>query len=82
MQRALARVPFVRGGARVEKLPASRLREATSQVFHQFWGEGPSLLTAGFVHWEYVVSARQITDAYLLTLAVPRGLGASPRPAR
>jgi toxin-antitoxin system PIN domain toxin len=49
---------------------AARLREATEAVFHQFWAEGPSLLTPGLVNWEYIVGSRQVTDAYLLALAV------------
>jgi toxin-antitoxin system PIN domain toxin len=49
---------------------AARLREATQQVFHQFWAEGPSLLSAGLVNWEYIVGSRQVTDAYLLALSV------------
>jgi predicted nucleic acid-binding protein len=49
---------------------AERLREATEAVFHQFWSEGPSLLAPGLVNWEYIVGSRQVTDAYLLALAV------------
>jgi hypothetical protein len=52
---------------------AARLREATEQVFHQFWAEGPSLLSPGLVNWEYLVGARQVTDAYLLGLAAHHG---------
>jgi toxin-antitoxin system PIN domain toxin len=49
---------------------AARLREATEAVYHQFWGESPSLLSPGLVNWEYIVGSRQVTDAYLLALAV------------
>jgi uncharacterized protein len=49
---------------------AARLREASEAVFHQFWAEGPSLLAPGLVSWEYIVGLRQVTDAYLLALAV------------
>ena len=49
---------------------ATRLREATEAVFHQFWAESPSLLSPGLVGWEYIVGSRQVTDAYLLALAV------------
>ena len=52
---------------------AARLREATEAVFHQFWAESPSLLAPGFVNWEYIVGSRQVTDAYLLALAVHHG---------
>lgn len=49
---------------------AARLREATEAVYHQFWAEGPSLLAPGLVAWEYIVGSHQVTDAYLLALAV------------
>ncbi|HEY6456280.1 MAG TPA: TA system VapC family ribonuclease toxin [Steroidobacteraceae bacterium] len=49
---------------------AERLREATEAVYHQFWAESPSLLTPSLVNWEYIVGSRQVTDAYLLALAV------------
>lgn len=52
---------------------AERLREATEAVFHQFWAESPSLLSPGLVSWEYIVGSRQVTDAYLLALAVHHG---------
>ena len=52
---------------------AERLREATEAVYHQFWAEGPSLLSPGRVSWEYIVGSRQVTDAYLLALAVHHG---------
>src|ERR1700722_20987023 len=52
---------------------AERLREATEAVFHQFWAEGPSLLAPGLLNWEYIVGSRQVTDAYLLSLAVHHG---------
>jgi uncharacterized protein len=52
---------------------AERLREATEAVFHQFWAESPSLLAPGLVNWEYIVGSRQVTDAYLLALAVHHG---------
>ena len=49
---------------------AERLREATEAVYHRFWAEGPSLLFPGLMSWEYIVGSRQVTDAYLLALAV------------
>lgn len=52
---------------------AARLREATEQLFHQFWAGGPSVLSPGLVSWEYIVGSRQVTDAYLLGLAVHHG---------
>jgi len=50
-----------------------RLREAAGAVYHQFWAEAPSLLSPGLVNWEYIVGSRQVTDAYLLALAVRHG---------
>jgi len=52
---------------------AARLREATDQDFHQYWADTPSLLSPGLVNWEYIVGSRQVTDAYLLALAVYHG---------
>jgi hypothetical protein len=49
---------------------ATRLREATESPFHQYWSAGPSLLEASLIQWEYIVGSRQVTDAYLLALAV------------
>jgi hypothetical protein len=52
---------------------ATRLRDATEAVYHQFWAESPSLLAPHLVAWEYIVGSRQVTDAYLLALAVHHG---------
>jgi uncharacterized protein len=49
---------------------AARLREATEQLFHQFWADGPSVLAPELINWEYIVGSRQVADAYLLALAV------------
>jgi hypothetical protein len=38
---------------------------------HQFWPDSLSLLDAGRLRWDRVLTSRQITDAYLLALAVP-----------
>lgn len=52
---------------------ALRLREATSMPFHEFWPDEISVLDPGhFDHGRWLTS-RQITDAYLLALAVKRG---------
>lgn len=52
---------------------ATRLREATEAPFHQYWSDAPSLLSASLVDWQYVHGATQVTDAYLLGLAVHHG---------
>lgn len=46
------------------------LRDATSTEHHQFVADDASILDAALVDAERLVSARQITDAYLLALAV------------
>jgi uncharacterized protein len=52
---------------------ASRLADATSHVLHQFWSEAPSLFSHGLLNWEYLVTGRQVSAAYLLALAVHHG---------
>ncbi len=49
---------------------ASRLREATLSPQHQFWADDASLLDAELFDWQHLFNARQLTDAYLLALAV------------
>lgn len=52
---------------------AGRLAEATATDFHRFWPDSVSLLDDGRVRWRAVLGARQLTDVYLLTLAVAQG---------
>ncbi len=40
---------------------------------HAFWPDDASLLEHGIVDWRKIIGHRQITDAYLLALAVKRG---------
>lgn len=49
---------------------AARLAEATQHPSHQFWPDTISLLKAGSLKWDEVMSSRHVTDAYLLALAV------------
>lgn len=49
---------------------AARLREATSTDYHQFWSDSVSILEPHIIDWHQVVGPAQITDAYLLSLAV------------
>jgi uncharacterized protein len=51
-------------------LVAARLAEACSHSSHVFWPEPISLLQEGLIRWERLLGPRQITDAYLLALAV------------
>ncbi len=48
----------------------SRLREATSERVHEFWPSDITLLDERLVDSRRVHSARQLTDVYLLALAV------------
>ncbi|MCK6681136.1 MAG: VapC toxin family PIN domain ribonuclease [Thermoanaerobaculia bacterium] len=54
-------------------LVAERLAEAAASAEHEFWPDDVSLLTPGVLRWRKVLGARQVTDAYLLTLAVRNG---------
>jgi predicted nucleic acid-binding protein len=49
---------------------AARLAEATRNPVHHFWPDAVSLLTAGLMEWNKLLTGRHITDAYLLALAV------------
>ena len=54
-------------------LVAERLREATTMNHHRFWPDKVSLLDTKSVDWGRVIGPRQITDVYLLALAVAYG---------
>jgi len=49
---------------------AERLTEATATAWHQFWPDDISLLDTNILNWGAVLGSRQITDCYLLALAV------------
>ncbi len=49
---------------------AERLREATSTGEHRFWPDDLSLLDEDRFDWEQLLHSRQLTDAYLLALAL------------
>jgi toxin-antitoxin system PIN domain toxin len=51
---------------------AARLAEATAGPAHAFWEDSLSLLDRPRIRWDHVLGARQITDVYLLALAVAR----------
>ena len=53
-------------------LVAERLREATATNHHEFWADDASLLDSSAVDWRRLIGHRQITDIYLLVLAVKR----------
>lgn len=49
---------------------ALRLRDATRGVNHEFWPDDVSALGDDVLDWGRILGARQITDAYLLALAM------------
>ena len=51
---------------------AERLREATATDHHRFWPDDLSLLESGAIGRYRVMGPKQITDVYLLSLAVAR----------
>lgn len=52
---------------------AGRLRAAAAQPSHAFWADDVGLLDAGVIDLTRVHGPRQLTDAYLLALAVAHG---------
>jgi hypothetical protein len=52
---------------------ASRLAEAAADPSHLFWPDDVNLLEEGALSWDRVLGHRQMTDAYLLALAVRHG---------
>ena len=52
---------------------AERLAEACRHPSHAFWPEPISLLQEGLINWQRLLGPHQITDAYLLALAVTHG---------
>lgn len=52
---------------------AERLAEAAQHPAHAFWPDSISLLQPDSLVWDRLLSSRQVTDAYLLALAVERG---------
>ena len=60
-------------GARSVSQIAERLRGALAHPAHEFWPEDVSLLDPGKIDLTRVHGARQVTDTYLLALAVRHG---------
>ncbi len=52
---------------------AERLAEASVSADHAFWPADVDLLARGVVAWQRMLGHRQVTDAYLLALAVQHG---------
>jgi toxin-antitoxin system PIN domain toxin len=57
-------------GAQPVALVAERLAEAMAHPSHAFWPDSLSLLDRSKVHWSSLTGHRQVTDVYLLALAV------------
>lgn len=60
-------------GARSLAEVATRLTDAMAHPSHAFWPDALSLLDAYTVDWTRLTGHRQVTDAYLLALAVSQG---------
>ncbi|MEF3168215.1 MAG: PIN domain-containing protein [Deltaproteobacteria bacterium] len=54
-------------------LVAERLAEAAQDPSHEFWPDDVNLLEGGACDWSRILGHRQVTDAYLLALAVKHG---------
>ena len=52
---------------------AERLGLAAADPSHEFWPDDISVLDAGRLRWDHVLTSRQLTDVYLLALAVAHG---------
>ncbi len=52
---------------------AARLKEAALDSSHRFWPDDIDLLQDQVVHWPHILGHRQLTDVYLLALAVKHG---------
>lgn len=50
-------------------LVAEILAEATADSRHEFWPDSFSVLTAGTLRWDRLLTGRHLTDVYLLALA-------------
>ena len=49
---------------------ADRLRDAMQARHHQFWPDDVNAVQSETIDWSVVLTSRQMTDAYLLALAV------------
>jgi uncharacterized protein len=64
--------PAYPGALRAAQI-AARLGEACANEAHVFWPDSLDLLGGPAVRWPHVLGHRQVTDAYLLALAVKNG---------
>jgi uncharacterized protein len=82
--RRIASCPIVENGVlRVLNLPSyssvgplgfalvsEKMAQVCSHLDHQFWPDDASLLLDGVVNWPRVLGHQQVTDVYLLAVAV------------
>jgi toxin-antitoxin system PIN domain toxin len=59
--------------SRPTRVVAARLAAACRHPSHAFWAEDVSLLEPGLIEWSGILAHRQVTEAYLLALAVRHG---------
>ena len=52
---------------------ADHLRTATETRHHEFWSESLSILDKQLIDWQRIVGPKQLTDIFLLALAVKNG---------
>lgn len=74
-QNGCLRVMAQPGYANPQTLPVltAMLAQSTATRFHQFWPDDISLLDGGRFNHAHIHGARQLTDTYLLALALHRG---------
>lgn len=52
---------------------ASGLHQAMQSPLHEFWADDINPVTSDLIDWNYTIRPAQLTDAYLLALAVAHG---------
>jgi hypothetical protein len=57
-------------GAEPPAAVAARLAAAAATQWHEFWPDDLNLLDSDLLDWRRVLGSRQLTDTYLLALAV------------
>ena len=60
-------------GSQPPAVIAARLAEAAETPWHAFWPDDLSLLEPRRARWRHILGSRQLTDVYLLALAVHHG---------
>lgn len=60
-------------GAQAPGAVAARLAGAAGTQWHEFWPDDLNSLETGALDWNQVLGSRQLTDAYLLALAIKHG---------